>query len=177
MSEISFGERLRQFREAAGLTQEQLAERAGLTAKGISVLERGKRRHPYPHTVQVLATALGLSDQELAMLMAAIPKRNVAPPALAQPVESSSLPWMPTPLLGRERELSEISRMLGFRRGGRGAAVLHRGFYAGCPDPCLPPCAQRPDGDRRRASPGGSQRLGLGDSAVHSTTSCCYERS
>src|ERR671916_2774493 len=77
----SFGERLRRFREAAGLTQEQLAERAGLTAKGIGALERGDRRHPQPHTVKALLTALELPDQERAELLAAIPKR---PPSQAQ---------------------------------------------------------------------------------------------
>ena len=41
-----FGERLRHLREAAGLTQEELAERSGLSAKGISDLERGERRRP-----------------------------------------------------------------------------------------------------------------------------------
>jgi transcriptional regulator with XRE-family HTH domain len=50
-----FGARLRGLREAAGLTQEELAERAGLTAKGISALERGARNRPYPHTVRSLA--------------------------------------------------------------------------------------------------------------------------
>ncbi|MDQ4002694.1 MAG: helix-turn-helix domain-containing protein, partial [Actinomycetota bacterium] len=41
-----FGARLRRLREAAALTQEELAQRAGLTAKGISDLERGARRRP-----------------------------------------------------------------------------------------------------------------------------------
>jgi transcriptional regulator with XRE-family HTH domain len=44
----SFGTALRRLRERSGLTQEQLAECAGLSAKSISVLERGERRHPYP---------------------------------------------------------------------------------------------------------------------------------
>jgi DNA-binding XRE family transcriptional regulator len=47
----SFGARLRQLREIAGLTQEELAGRAGLSPNAISDLERGRRRHPYPHTV------------------------------------------------------------------------------------------------------------------------------
>ena len=50
-----FGAHLRQVREAAGLTQEELAARAGLSANGISDLERGARRRPYPHTVRALA--------------------------------------------------------------------------------------------------------------------------
>jgi DNA-binding XRE family transcriptional regulator len=41
--EAPFGVRLRRLREAAGLTQEELAARAGLSAKGISDLERWLR--------------------------------------------------------------------------------------------------------------------------------------
>jgi transcriptional regulator with XRE-family HTH domain len=43
-----FGTRLRRLRETAGLTQEELASRAGLTAKAVSALERGERKRPYP---------------------------------------------------------------------------------------------------------------------------------
>src|SRR5215208_555685 len=68
--EPSFGARLRQLREAAGLTQEELARRAGLTRNAISALERGERRRPYPHTVRTLADALGLSEEERATLLA-----------------------------------------------------------------------------------------------------------
>src|SRR3712207_8683089 len=46
--------RLRKLRDAAGLTQEELASRSGLSAKNISDLERGARKHPYPHTVRSL---------------------------------------------------------------------------------------------------------------------------
>src|SRR5215472_12138587 len=55
-----FAELLRQHRLRAGLSQEALAERAGLSARGISDLERGIRRTPYPATIARLATALGL---------------------------------------------------------------------------------------------------------------------
>ena len=66
---------MRQFREAAGLTQEELAERARLSTNAISALERGQRRRPYPHTVRALADALDLSGNERAVLLAAAPKR------------------------------------------------------------------------------------------------------
>jgi len=54
---VTFGALLRQYRRAAGLTQEALAERAGVTAQAISALERGFRRRPHPSTVRLLAAA------------------------------------------------------------------------------------------------------------------------
>jgi transcriptional regulator with XRE-family HTH domain len=56
-----FGDLLRRHRLGAGLTQEELAERAGLSARAITDLERGVRRFPYFDTVARLADALGLN--------------------------------------------------------------------------------------------------------------------
>jgi predicted ATPase/DNA-binding XRE family transcriptional regulator len=103
---------LRRFREAAGLTQEELASRAGLSAMAVSVLERGERRRPYPHTVRSLADALELSEDERASLVAAVPKRDVTTPKIPPPFAGSPLPSPPTPLLGRQRELTEITELL-----------------------------------------------------------------
>lgn len=66
----SFGERLRILRQAAQLTQDDLAEQAGLSTNGVSALERGTRRRPHPHTVRSLAEALRLSDSERDWLIA-----------------------------------------------------------------------------------------------------------
>jgi transcriptional regulator with XRE-family HTH domain len=55
----AMGELLRQHRLAAGLTQESLAERAGLSMHGIQKLERGASR-PHRDTVQRLIAALQL---------------------------------------------------------------------------------------------------------------------
>jgi len=41
VADVGFGDVLRQHRVAAGLTQEDLAERAGLSLRGVSDLERG----------------------------------------------------------------------------------------------------------------------------------------
>ena len=41
------------------MTQQELAERAGLSKDAISALERGVRRRAQPPTVRALATALG----------------------------------------------------------------------------------------------------------------------
>src|SRR5215210_1001521 len=119
----TFGTILRELREAGGLTQEELASRAGLTAKAVSALERGERKRPYPHTVRSLAQALNLSDEQRASLLAAVPNRSTEAPAAAPPATSvkeqppampSAAPSAPhTSLVGRERELSEIEGFLG----------------------------------------------------------------
>ncbi|MGH2618282.1 MAG: helix-turn-helix domain-containing protein, partial [Thermomicrobiales bacterium] len=64
-----FADLLRQHRLAAGLTQEELAERAGLSARGISDLERGVRTFPRAETVRLLADGLGLTGEERAALI------------------------------------------------------------------------------------------------------------
>jgi tetratricopeptide (TPR) repeat protein len=54
---------LRQQRVAAGLTQEDLAERSGVSVRAIADLERGRTRKPYPSSVRALVRALGLPDE------------------------------------------------------------------------------------------------------------------
>jgi transcriptional regulator with XRE-family HTH domain len=67
----AFGELLRRHRLAAGLTQGELAARAGLSARTVSDLERGVKSRPHLHTVQLLAAALGLEGVARAALLAA----------------------------------------------------------------------------------------------------------
>ncbi|MCA9878141.1 MAG: tetratricopeptide repeat protein [Thermomicrobiales bacterium] len=107
-----FGERLRHFRQAAGLTQEVLAERAGVSRDAVSALEGGRRRHPHPQTVRALATALGLSEREALALRAAAPKRTVVARSQAPETRASSLPVAPTRLVGRRRELAELRQVV-----------------------------------------------------------------
>ncbi|HEX5115726.1 MAG TPA: tetratricopeptide repeat protein [Pseudonocardiaceae bacterium] len=52
----------KQQRLAAGLTQEQLAGKSGLSTRAISNLERGRTGRPYPQSLQALAAALGLPE-------------------------------------------------------------------------------------------------------------------
>src|SRR4051812_10355629 len=66
-----FGELLRRLRTAAGLTQEALAERAGLSARGLSDLERGVRSAPRQDTLRLLIDALVLEPVERAALVSA----------------------------------------------------------------------------------------------------------
>lgn len=61
-SQQSFGDRLRRYRVAAGLSQEALAERAGIAARTIGAIEQGTSTAPYKGTVQCLAHALAIPD-------------------------------------------------------------------------------------------------------------------
>ena len=118
-----FSEQLRQLRQAAGLTQEELAERAGLSVKAISALERGRRQRPYPHTVRALADALGLSEPERADLTRTMPARSkqITRPSISpQP----GLPAAPAALIGRDRELDDVISLL---KSGTARAVTLTG--------------------------------------------------
>jgi DNA-binding XRE family transcriptional regulator len=68
---LTCGALLRRYRQAAGLTQEDLAERAGLSVRAISDLERGLHRSPQRDTVRMLADALNLPPDERAAFEAA----------------------------------------------------------------------------------------------------------
>ena len=57
----TFGVLLRQHRQDAGLTQSALAERAGLSARGVQNLERGLSQ-PYRDTARRLAEGMDLYD-------------------------------------------------------------------------------------------------------------------
>lgn len=59
MSADTFGSRLQSAREAAGLTQEQVADALGLHAAAVSQIERG-RREPKVHLAKRLADAVGV---------------------------------------------------------------------------------------------------------------------
>ena len=110
---LSFGAQLRRLRVAAGLTQEEVADGAGLSPTAVSALERGTRRRPYPHTVRSLADALALSEAERAALLAAVPERGRAATEEQVGVLAPTLPVPPTQLVGRKRDLQEIKSLLG----------------------------------------------------------------
>ncbi len=105
-----FADLLQRYRRAAGLTQEELAERAHLSVRGISNLERGVRRFPQRGTVVLLADALGLQGAEREAFEAASRSSMTAP--VRDPGEStapSSRTTIP-PLVGRAAELALLER-------------------------------------------------------------------
>lgn len=112
-----FGDLVRRYREVAAWSQEELAERAGLSTNAIGALERGERRHPYPETVRRLVTALGLNEADQGRLVAAARATNASPPQASLTTEPAgytkpALPQYREALIGRAGEAEEALRLL-----------------------------------------------------------------
>lgn len=88
----TFGELLRRYRLARRLTQAELAERAGLSTRGINDLERGARTAPRRDTITLLAGALDLSVEERADFLAAARR----PPTFEPRYQPTEAPFQPS---------------------------------------------------------------------------------
>lgn len=100
-----FARLLRQYRLAAGLTQEGLAERSGLSIRAISDLERGLKVVPRRDTVELLAGALNLPAVELEQ---AISRRR----GPGRSTRAPHIPAHPSSLIGRDEDLAAISELV-----------------------------------------------------------------
>ena len=117
---LGFGVLLRRYRLEAEITQQELAERANISVEAVSTLERGARRRPQRQTIDLLATALGLSSgQQGALLEAADatvpkPRLRIVGSAKSGAIESvpNNLPWQVTPLIGRDDVLTEVEPLV-----------------------------------------------------------------
>lgn len=83
-----FGVLLRQLRRQAGLSQEALAQRAGVGIRTVRGLETGERTNPNVDTMRALADALGLSGAGRAEFFAAAGRDD---PVQAEPVRFDPL--------------------------------------------------------------------------------------
>lgn len=130
--DMGFGEFLLRERRRAGLTQEELAERAGMTPRAISDLERGVVRRPRRRTVQNLAAALGVGAGDYAAFVRSASSgrsgAQVAPvTSVAAPVDvpvlmdlpvsvevpaPAQLPADVTPFVGRRGEVAALDAWL-----------------------------------------------------------------
>jgi len=101
----TFAAHVRRLRLRAGLSQEALAEKAGVSVATIGAIEEGQRRRPHPHTLRALADSLGLSETERTELFR--PSVSVSP----RP-SSPAAPSLTTPLVVRESEIQAASALL-----------------------------------------------------------------
>ncbi|MGD9713580.1 MAG: helix-turn-helix domain-containing protein, partial [Thermomicrobiales bacterium] len=105
---------IRRMRLASGLSQEQLAERSGLSVRAVSDLERGQRSTPRPETIRMLADGMHLSRQDRQeLLFAARPElRPSATPQGSDPLILHRLPETPSQLIGRERDVASLVSLM-----------------------------------------------------------------
>ncbi|MFG2052071.1 ATP-binding protein [Micromonospora sp. NPDC048935] len=132
----SLPELLRGHRRAAGLTQAELASRAGVGVRTVRDLERGRSVRPQRTTVDLLAAALALTGTSRAAFLAAArgpagvesPRGDATPtalgiegrtPAEAAPIDLPAALPPPITLVGRDRDLTELAEMLTAERGPR----------------------------------------------------------
>jgi non-specific serine/threonine protein kinase len=108
----TFAELLRQHRLARGLTQDQLAERAGLSGRGISDLERGLKQSPRASTVQLLVRGLGLREAEAAALQRAAQPTGDTVAEHGSSDDRHNLPLPTTSFVGRASSLAMLEQAL-----------------------------------------------------------------
>src|SRR5690242_4423925 len=116
-----FGSLLRNYRRVAGMTQDDLADRAGVSAHTISNIERGIAHVARKETLNLLIEALALTPQQADTLLAAAravhsmraSTARSAPSLGGQAVGGAAatygrIPLPPTPLIGRENEFATL---------------------------------------------------------------------
>ena len=122
-----FADLLLDLRVQAGLSQEELADRAGLSVRSIREMEAGRVARPRKESVRLLASALGLQPDDTEHFLAAAGHGSARPVvrptvAAAQVVSvadaaPTGLRWrgtrpIPDGLVGREQELFELEELL-----------------------------------------------------------------
>lgn len=118
------GEVLIHLRRAAGLTQEELAERSGMSIRGIRKLEAGLVARPRRSSLEALAAGLGLSDADRQRFVEHHRGLSAVPPSFGDSpaqVVPRQLPSPPRDLVGRQAELEELDRLTS---SSDGAAVV-----------------------------------------------------
>ncbi|MGD0064171.1 MAG: tetratricopeptide repeat protein [Streptosporangiaceae bacterium] len=120
---VPFAALLRQLRINSGLTQEELAVAASMSARSISDLERGVARNPRRETVRLLADALHLADADRAPFEKAARWRR--PSGGFAAAAARALPRDVASFTGRERELLQLVDGVSRAAGPDGAAGIY----------------------------------------------------
>jgi predicted ATPase/DNA-binding XRE family transcriptional regulator len=111
---LAFGHLVKRLRLAADLTQEELAERASVSPRLISDLERGSTHRPRRDTVELLADGFRLRGDERENFIALARGRPRAPEegAASAAAARRTLPHPPTPIVGRLKETAAATGLL-----------------------------------------------------------------
>jgi transcriptional regulator with XRE-family HTH domain/tetratricopeptide (TPR) repeat protein len=113
-----FGDLVRDLRQRMGLTQEQLAQKTGLSARHVRDIESGRTARPRAGTVLLLADAFGLSDTERERFWPAVAsaggeaRRAPAAPRPAGAVTPAQLPPDVNGFTGRRDELARLDALV-----------------------------------------------------------------
>jgi predicted ATPase/DNA-binding XRE family transcriptional regulator len=107
-----FGALLRELRLAAKLSQEALAERAAMSADGISALERGVNKAPQRETLALLVDALRLEPQQRHAIEAAARRPSRPRRSESRSRKNHNLPRSLAPLLGRELDMANLGELI-----------------------------------------------------------------
>ncbi|MFF0156228.1 helix-turn-helix domain-containing protein [Streptomyces sp. NPDC005263] len=121
----ALGPLLRGFRHAAGMTLEELAEASDVSDRAIGDMERGHSRGPQARTVQALATALGLRQEDADALLAAA--RDGRRRTRRTPSGLCDLPPPIPDFVGRQEEIRWLDT------AGRPGAGTHVVIVSGAP--------------------------------------------
>lgn len=103
---------LKRFRMQAGLSQQMLADRALISAQAVSALERGSRKVPYRYTLDRIAEALALSDEDRAELEHSARRARGLRIEESVVAPSHNLPRQITSFFGRADVVEEIGGLL-----------------------------------------------------------------
>ena len=132
---VSFGSLLRQLRDEAGLTQDELAEAARVSQRAISDLERGVNRTARKDTAVLLADALSLAGHARELFVAAARGRMSVAEALPRirddrasgsaAAASRTLPRDIASFTGRQQELSQAMRHWAIDAESSGVVSIH----------------------------------------------------
>ena len=132
---LGFAGLLRQLRARARLTQEELAQAAGVSTRTVSDLERGVNRTAHKDTARLLADALGLHERAAELFVAAARGRVPAEEVLGTrpgteagtfaATATRALPRDTAAFTGRQAEMARLLGSIEDRAATGGVVGIH----------------------------------------------------